>query len=616
MKILKSFSLFFITAVLLSCSSKKSTVIWTLTLNQPNKPSQEVVVLPEDLKAGFTFSKVVDGVTINVVTKAKDNYVALTAEAIAVNGTTAQCFLALKANYTNANPWNYDGEIKRSEVYRQSPHDVNAWITDSLAKQALPIIALKNDTGFSIAVSNSPVYYDNFTTQQFDVAKNELILTAGDNGLTPGMQPATMKMGAYNAEKGQLFTPGTVKPYYHTVSENKKHVFECLIISSKATDLNNFRKDIVLSISDHWSGGKYTDYMGALAFTVPYMNLRKNDSKKSSYWVIPSVEYSNTQYCRDAFWISTMLADSMSAQCLTSELDSVNHYAEYPLYIPIWAYRSQLKGIKVDLAKVQKYVDTIETHVKNGYYYSYDDNDGRKDFQYWNDCVAFDTTDVISYNQGLLAVSLMAAKELKLAFKTSPDLAIKNYKGLYNEKLGFYPLSMKKDFILSSDPVVGDLLSQIYFNKPLLPIENLQRHYESITKKSKTAYGYKIVADTAGNYLPRQAYDFGTYISQINRENMPEGKYQHGGSWTLYDMLFLMDSYMQGIQGAEEEIVWRGTLDFKLGATSYECINTKTGIPWKPNMGWNSAIYFFWRKLVDENRAGDKLFKSVDAAVK
>jgi hypothetical protein len=439
-------------------------------------------------------------------------------------------------------------------------------------------------------------------------------LSSGDNGQTPGMKPETAPKLNYNAEKGQIFTPGTVNSYYHKITEEKTHVFDGILVRSKAVDLKILRKDIVMAISSIYSEGKYVDYMGALAFAVPYMNLRKNDSKKSDIWVVPSVEYANIQYCRDAFWITTMVNDSISAQCLKNELDSVNHYAEYPLYIPIWAYRTMKKGGDVDLNKVQKYVDVIETHTKDGFYYSYDKNDGRKDFQYWNDMIAFDTTDVITYNQGLLAVALLSAKALGLQLKTNPTLAVENYKGLFNKELGFFPISKKKNTILTPDPLVGDLLAYVYLGEHLLDKQMVESQFKAISKLSKTEYGYKIVAAKDGSFLKAEDYDWRDYKSQVNVDNLSNGKYQKGGSWTLYDMLFLLDCFSHQIEGAEDELIWRASLDFKIGATSYECINTATGEPWKPNMGWNSAIYSLWCNITD-NTSKNKLFEAINSIV-
>jgi len=609
------YALLIIVFCLNACSIESSGIKYSLVLEQPNNEAVEIGILPADNDSSFQLNKTVEGIDIEIKTRKVGAYVTFKATAKSPSGTKL-CYLSLKANYVKDKPWNYNGEVFRSEIFRQSPHDVNAWITDSLAKQAIPMVALQNNNGFTVIVSNSPVYCNNYSTQQFDLIKKEITLSSGDNGQTPGMKPETAKMMDYNAEKGQKFTNGTVTPYYHSITANHPHVFEGIFIHSKAADLNKLRKDVVLGISTVYSGGKYTDYMGALAFTVPYMNLRVNESKKSTYWVVPAVEYSNIQYCRDAFWISTMLPDSMSAQCLKNELDSVNHYAEYPLYIPIWAWRTKAKGGDVDLVKVQKYIDVIEKHVRDGCYYSFDKNDGRHDFQYWNDMIAFDTTDVISYNQGLLAVALNAAEKLGLKNQTTAKLAASKYKALYNAKLGFLPVSRMKDSILSPDVLVGDLLSQLYFGTSLLGNEIVTNHTKSIISKSKTPYGYKITSNAQGKYLQRDAFDDGNYVSQVNRDKLPEGKYQHGGSWTLYDMLFLMDAYLYHIPGIEREIVWRAGLDFKLGATSYEYINTVTGEPWKPNMGWNSAIYAIWTEITKNKPEGAQLLESIDNTVK
>jgi hypothetical protein len=188
---------------------------------------------------------------------------------------------------------------------------------------------------------------------------------------------------------------------------------------------------------------------------------------------------------------------------------------------------------------------------------------------------------------------------------------------MFNTELGFYPISRKKNTILGPDPLVPDLLSQLYFNRKMLESSTVVQHYNRIIKNSKTRYGFKVVSLPNGDYLPAEMYDVKGYVSQANREkNMPDGRYFKGGSYFLYDNLFLIDAYLHGVKEAEEELIERVSLDFKIGATTYECLNTKTGEPWKPNMGWNVAVYAIWRKLVDEGRASNRLFETVDRIVK
>ena len=258
--------------------------------------------------------------------------------------------------------------------------------------------------------------------------------------------------------------------------------------------------------------------------------LRKNETGKINYWVVPSVEYANTQYCRDAFWISMILPVDIAAECLKSELDSVNHYAEYPLFTILWAYRAKMQKGTIDLSKVQQYVDAVERHAKGGYFYSFDKNDGRLDFQYWGDLIAFDKDDVITYNQGLFVLALNAAQEMGLKIKTDPAKAKQLYQNLYNAKTGFYPISKKKNTIVGPDPLLPDLLSQIYFNRSLLPTDRVLSHYNFLVTHLRTPFGFKSLAQQNGAYLTNEQYDVSNYVSQANKSSLSDGQYLKGGS--------------------------------------------------------------------------------------
>ena len=202
-----------------------------------------------------------------------------------------------------------------------------------------------------------------------------------------------------------------------------------------------------------------------------------------------------------------------------------------------------------------------------------------------------------------------------LNIKSDPDKALQQYRNMFNADLGFYPISLKKNTILGPDPLVPDLLSQIYFNRKMLDDNTVEQHYNKIISNSKTKFGFKVVSLPNGDFLPEAMYDVENYTSQVNREKMPDGRYFKGGSYFLYDNLFLICAYLHGIKESENELIERISLDFKIGATTYECLNTVTGEPWKPNMGWNVAIYSIWRKLVDEGKADPKLFNEIDRIV-
>ena len=465
---------------------------WELLWIQPNGNTFEVAQLPKIIVEAKTFSIEIEGIRFNISFLNSDNGIICEASAISSAEMSKEGYFSLRLNYSETEqPFNFNGLVERSEIFRQSPHDVNAWIVDKIPMQAMPIVAVKTKSGFDIGFSDTPAMCGNFTSQEFNIETKTLYLNSGDNGTSPGIQPDTSSVlnMDYNAEKTQIFTPGKVLSHYYTITPETPHIFKAVILKSVATDLNGVRKDIVKSAAGSFAENKITDFFGALAFTTAYYNLRTNDSGKSKFWVIPAVEYSNQQYGRDAFWISTMLPPKYAAECLNSELAEVNHFAEYPLFAIIWAYRSVQDGFQVDLEKVQAYVDAVEHRVKNNQYYSYNEADGRLDFQYWGDVMAFEKDDIIAYNQGLFAIAMEMASELNLKVKTDFQAAKIHYQNLFNTELGFMPVSRKKA-ILSPDALVPDLLSQIYLNKNLLLTDKVQQHYNRMVQYSKTPFGF------------------------------------------------------------------------------------------------------------------------------
>ncbi len=612
------FSLFALVILIITgCSLINSKVpTWSVVIKQAGKEDIELLTF-NDIDKPLTFQKTVEGIHVVFTLEPKEKYTVFKAVA-STKSAGKEMYFSLKCCYdTTSIPYNFNGEVKSPEIFRQSPHDVNAWVSEGIAKQAVPMVALKNNNSFIVALNGSPALYNNFTSQAYYTLRQVIELSSGDNGETPGLKPDTseaLKLD-YNTDKTQVMAPGKIMSYYHPLSKNNPYSFDGIIFKSQAKDFKGLRKDVNQLTAKHFSGGRVSDYFGSLSYTTAYMNLRVNETGKSKYWVVPSVEYGNIQYCRDAFWISTMLDPDWSTECIKNELAEVNTYAEYPLMAVIWAYRSFKEGKQVDLPKVQAYLDAIESRARGNCFYSYTEKDGRLDFQYWGDVIAFDKVDVISFNQGLFALVLTAAKEMGLRVKSDPAKAIQEYKNMFNTDFGFYPISRKKNKIMGPDPLVPDLLAQIYFDRKLLDDNTVRQHYDRLVKYSKTKYGFKVVSLPDGNYLPAAMYNVENYTSQVNREKMPDGRYFKGGSYFLYDNLFLICAYLHGIPEAEDELIWRVSLDFEAGATTYECLNTITSEPWKPNMGWNVAVYSIWRKLVDEGKASPKLFSIIDQIV-
>jgi hypothetical protein len=225
--------------------------------------------------------------------------------------------------------------------------------------------------------------------------------------------------------------------------------------------------------------------------------------------------------------------------------------------------------------------------------------------------IAFDRDDTISNNQGLFVVALLCAQAMGIETKISAEQALDNYRGLFNTSLGAYPISRKRTDILAVDPLMGDLLAQVYFGEKLLPSEQVLAHYRAMKEKARTENGFKVFCAADGSYLRREQYNSKEFTAAIG--DATDGSYQCGGSWYLYDMQMLMDAYLHGAADAEDRMIWRTKLEFLKGGTTHEHIDTMSGQAFKPNMGWNGGIYGLWKEMMKEGRSSERFFREIDS---
>ena len=204
----------------------------------------------------------------------------------------------------------------------------------------------------------------------------------------------------------------------------------------------------------------------------------------------------------------------------------------------------------------------------------------------------------------------MCAEALGIAPQVSIERATANYGNLFNPQLNAYPLSLQRSDILAVDPLMGDLLAQVFLGKKLLPAGHVLAHFRAMQERARTPYGFKIFCAPDGSYLRHDQYNSKEFKAAIS--NPIDGSYQCGGSWYLYDMQMLMDAYLHGAADAEDEMIWRTKLEFARGGTTHEYIDTITGKAFKPNMGWNAGTYAMWRQIMKRGKATDRFFREIN----
>jgi len=568
---------------------------WRLLLARPGRGLSPVCDIPWE-GAPFYRSATVDDLFVRLTVTPDKGYTRFVAEVSTDNPLGSGCFLALEcAAGEGEEIWTYAGQADHRDMFRQSPHDPMQHNLHGLIKQAVPMVAIKTKGGFSVALSNGPAFSENYTTQLVDPDQGIARLCSGDTGEIPV---------PVSAEKVPAIT--RLGPYFHMVAPGRVHRFEGLLFNSPADNLNDMRRDVLQAIAARW--GNVTDRFGITAFASNYMHVRRNETGNSTYWICPGVEYSNKQYTRDSFWQTMVLPPEIEAECYLNEAMAQTPGAERPLFTLIWGYRIAKTGRQVNLELVQKSLDYVEAHTRNARYYSMS-VPGKKNFQSWYDLCAFEEDDVVTYNQGLLAVALKAARALGLETATDPAAAQAAYRALFNTEHGFYPLSEQKQFVCV-DALVGDVLAQWLFGEPLLESETVARHFDMIMRASRTPYGFKVTAQMSGEYLRPEDHSASDFRSPI--EHSAVGNYCYGGSWYLYDMLCLLDCVLHGVPGAEEQAIWRNLLEFQLGGTYHEFIDTQKGLARTPNYGWDAGVYALWRAFMERGLVSDRLLRAVD----
>ena len=551
---------------------------FSLILNTPKKDiTTHIVPFNEST------SEVCSDYNISMDTKTTDNCIVST---FTVTGLK-EAYLSVCGEYTKGEAYTFSGKKTNKNVFRQSPHNVSQWKINT-PKEAVPMAAVLNENEYTIVMSDNPAKSYNYTTQITDPKNSRIYVCSGDNG---------------EVYDGEL----SFQKYYHKISENKPHTFTVVLFKSQAKNLNDMRKDVFYAIDEVF--GEKSNKFHAICFSSNYMHYRINEMGSSDYWIVPGIEYCNTQYPRDAFWQSMILPAEMAHQCYNGLYKGRYRYAENACIFVFWSYRNYINGYPFDKDRLEDALSYISEHVKDNCYITGESN--TLAFRSWYDICSFENDDCLTYNQGFFALALMALDKMEISHPYDTEKAIEEYNNLFLEKEGYFPMSRKKPFMVTLDPTVADVLSYIYFDRKLLKTENAKRHYENTFNISKTELGCKVTCRPDGSFCTLEDYSAYGKVNDELATHTP-GYYSWGGSYYIYEMLFHIDGFIHGAENAEENLIYRGKIDFNLGGTYFEHINTVTGDANKANQGWNACIYALWQMLIDKGVANDRFFSEID----
>lgn len=164
----------------------------------------------------------------------------------------------------------------------------------------------------------------------------------------------------------------------------------------------------------------------------------------------------------------------------------------------------------------QGVLDKMRSHVIDGLFYT-----AKGSEKSWFDAFKFPTVDVVTYNQGIYATALLAAKTLGLDVSDEEtQKAIDGYNSLLHPT-GRLQLSKNVPYKDVSS-LFGEFLSEWLFDKKLLKPETIKKTYESFSKLDEQSF--MVVSKDDDSCLDP---------SEFNESYGPL-VYQNGTEWPLF----------------------------------------------------------------------------------
>lgn len=160
----------------------------------------------------------------------------------------------------------------------------------------------------------------------------------------------------------------------------------------------------------------------------------------------------------------------------------------------------------------------VQSHIDQGRYIS-----PRGARRGWLDAFLYRSADVITQNQGLLAVSLMAAEKLGFFYQNHAiKKAVANYKALVNGK-EYLPHSARYSGAPDASVLYPEYLAITLFGQEILTPGIVEATIKSVPK---SRWGYKVLTENREGKYFAQYHFIGDY---------KQGEYQNGGVWLFWD---------------------------------------------------------------------------------
>lgn len=318
---------------------------------------------------------------------------------------------------------------------------------------------------------------------------------------------------------------------------------------------------------------------------------------------VPSINYAPDMYNRDSFWSVVSVYDKKLNESIWKKWGGTqDSRGAIGTIITPFMGSIEKKGNEATcqwiwwgLINKRRYHSSLDTlRLKRALEFciqEFDpDRDGVVDSQFslsQNDVVFYEQkTSTLAVNQGVYAVTLMAAKELGFEIEQDYiDKAIQEYRNFYDREKGYIVSDRNFPYVVSFTDLMPEFVSWWLWDTPLLDSEMV----------INTLNKFPVINDCS----PIICHVTDTFFTEENKpflpdQMWPDGQYYNGGSWMRNEICAYVAGKKHGWEPAKERIEKRMLAEINLNYNepfSHEIIPMDLS---QPGCWWPSARVFSW----------------------
>jgi hypothetical protein len=318
---------------------------------------------------------------------------------------------------------------------------------------------------------------------------------------------------------------------------------------------------------------------------------------------VPSINYAPDMYNRDAFWSVVSISDKALNEAvwkkwggtqdsrgaigtiITPFMGSVEKKGNEATCEWIWwgLLNKRRFNSSLDTLRLRKALEFC--------FQEFDpDHDGIVSAHFslsQNDVVYYEEKmSKLAVNQGVYAITLMAAKELGFKLEQSYiDKAVQEYRNFYDKERGYLVSDRDHPYVISLTDLMPEFVSWWLWDSPLLDSQMVINTLNKVP----------VIHDCS----PIIFHETDTFFTQENKPFLPDmywpkGQYYNGGSWMRNEICAYVVGLKHGWEPAKDRIEKRMLAEINLNYDepfSHEIIPMDLS---QPDCWWPSARVFSW----------------------